>query len=691
MWYENSTWRNLIDMHIPDWKEGFLEELSAEAYVDALAQGNPDTALVYTGNCLGICFWPTKVGHMHKGLKGRDFISDICREVKKRGMKLNLYYNIWSRWAYDTHPAWRMRTVDGYDTCHPHGGSSRFGQVCMNAEPYREYVRAQIRDLCENYPCDGLWIDMIGWHGTVCFCPHCRERFLAETGLELPRIINWRDPTFLAFQRARERWFTEFAQMIRDVAEEARPGLTIAYQSGSWQGGWGGAATQSFFNLNDYLAADFYANPLKYSVICKYVTNVTPNRPMEFMTSRCTDLSDHTTTKTRKELMASARGAYAHNAAFVYIDAIDPSGSVNEKFHADMGRLHREVKPYAEHVSNTARLTSDVALYFNMESGIDLKQCGKDVADAPTHVPIPRHMGQIARTLIDNNIAYDVIGQPQLGNLDRYPVIALCEQYVLSDEEADAFRKYVRNGGHLIATGQTGMIAPLAPRADFALSDVLGVSFDGELFEDVAYMAPTEEGRECFPHSDARYPLFVEQQFIRVKAEKDVKTLATITLPYSRTDEIVKFGSAISNPPERDSGLPAIVERQFGKGKAMYIAAPIELETYESKREVFARLLKRFIERPRVKIEAPAWLEAVVWQDAERNEMTISAFNSIEEASDLVAQNVTVTAQCPGKVKTARLVGGGETVPFVQSGDEVSFKLKEFIDFAMVSVQYDPV
>lgn len=194
MWYETSAWRNLVDIHIPDWRDDFLEKLSARDYVDAVAKGCPDAALVYAGSCLGLCYWPTGVGRMHKGLKGRDFIGEICREVKARGMRLNLYFNIWSRWAFDTYPLWRMQTVDGYDTCHPNGGKSRFGQVCMNAVPYQDYVRAQIRDLCERYPCDGLWIDMIGWFGTICCCPHCRARFKEETGLEIPRTVDWSDP-----------------------------------------------------------------------------------------------------------------------------------------------------------------------------------------------------------------------------------------------------------------------------------------------------------------------------------------------------------------------------------------------------------------------------------------------------------------------------------------------------------------
>ena len=69
MWYKNSYRRNLIDMHIPDWNEEFLSKFDPENYVDMLELAQVDTAYIYTTSCLGLCYWPTKIGKMHAGLK----------------------------------------------------------------------------------------------------------------------------------------------------------------------------------------------------------------------------------------------------------------------------------------------------------------------------------------------------------------------------------------------------------------------------------------------------------------------------------------------------------------------------------------------------------------------------------------------------------------------------------------------
>ena len=70
-WYTNAYRRNVIDMHIEDWDEKFLSEFD-EKYVKLLRTSKVDSAVVYAQSHVGYCNYPTKAGHMHKGLKGKD-------------------------------------------------------------------------------------------------------------------------------------------------------------------------------------------------------------------------------------------------------------------------------------------------------------------------------------------------------------------------------------------------------------------------------------------------------------------------------------------------------------------------------------------------------------------------------------------------------------------------------------------
>ncbi len=58
------------------------------------------------------------------------------------------------------------------------------------------------------------------------------------------------------------------------------------------------------------------------------------------MTSRCyPDVKEHTTTKSAEMLALHTYLALAHNGAFLFIDAIDPVGTQDEKVYKIMGDI----------------------------------------------------------------------------------------------------------------------------------------------------------------------------------------------------------------------------------------------------------------------------------------------------------------------------------------------------------------
>jgi alpha-L-fucosidase len=77
MWIKGNYRRNLLDMHIADWNEEFLSKVDPEAYADALADAGVQAAMVKAMPHTGLCYYPTKVGRMHAGLKGRDYFGEV--------------------------------------------------------------------------------------------------------------------------------------------------------------------------------------------------------------------------------------------------------------------------------------------------------------------------------------------------------------------------------------------------------------------------------------------------------------------------------------------------------------------------------------------------------------------------------------------------------------------------------------
>jgi len=97
-------------MHIDDWDERFLSQLEPKGYVELLKEANVSTAMIYATSHIGHCYFKTKTGHMHRGIKGRDITGELIELCHKEGMNVVIYYSlIYNNWAYDNHPEWRMK------------------------------------------------------------------------------------------------------------------------------------------------------------------------------------------------------------------------------------------------------------------------------------------------------------------------------------------------------------------------------------------------------------------------------------------------------------------------------------------------------------------------------------------------------------------------------------------------------
>ncbi|MDW7658143.1 MAG: beta-galactosidase trimerization domain-containing protein [Bacillota bacterium] len=699
-WFKHSYWRNLVDMHIPDWNPDFMAHFSPEQYAANMLTAEVDASELYTGNCLGICFWPTKAGHMHAGLKGRDIVGSTLQLLQNENMFTLAYFNIWSRWAFDTHPDWRLLRINGTNTTQlPGGKKSRFGQCCLNSPGYRAYLKAQMEDLANQYDFDGAWIDMLGWFGTVCCCPDCRRRYYDETGREIPETINWFDPDWVLFQRKREAWLADLAHLISSILRTLKPDISITFNCAAWQRGWTDGNTQSFFNESDYLAGDFYGNSLMYSTICKFLNNASQNRPIEFMTSRCVSLRDHTTTKTSEELEFSAYGSFAHNGAFVFIDAINPDGTMNDKLYADMGALHRKLKKFQIELAPDAVLLRDVSYLFNFESFINPKANGISIRDmaegkyAETISGSPRaKMMNISKLMIADHLAFDLTCLKQLDEAaQESQLIVVPNQYVMLEEELTKLQDFVSQGGSLLITGQSGQVDREGNRlSDFAHAAMSGVHLLGETAEDVTYLRPMPGFEALFTGYDEKYPMSVDRPAALVRIDEDVQVIARLTLPWSHSQEIHHFGSAISNPPGIDTDYPALTLHPYGSGQVMYLSVPLEEIEFEAQQQIFTGLMRYLIKKPvLIQTNAPSWLELLVYADKERNSYLIYALKIMETYYEGSVQNVEISVRLPGVTGILRDITTGESVMWHRQDDFICWTAEQISDFAMYRLTTD--
>jgi len=83
----------------------------------------------------------------------------------------------------------------------------------------------------------------------------------------------------------------------------------------------------------------------------------------------------------------------------------------------------------------------------------------------------------VEQALIQEKIPFDIIFDDNLKDLSKYKVLVLADQECLSDEKLDLIRKFVNQGGGLIATEHTSLYTEWRQRKrDFGLNDLFNVT-----------------------------------------------------------------------------------------------------------------------------------------------------------------------------------------------------------------------
>lgn len=294
MWTEGNYRRIFLDMHIDDWNEEFMSQVNPSNIVELLKDAGAQQVVVKTRSHTGLSTYPTKIGRMHRGLKGRNYTKEMIELCHENGIAVMAYFSqVFDNYAYDNHPDWRLVNLDGKTArqyCDYKSKSmfrkGRYGLVCPNNEDYRQYVKETLEELTSNYQFESIFLDMPFW-SEVCYCPSCKKKYFERTGKEMPTVIDWYDEEFKKFQEIREEWMAEFTMLSTKAVKGINPEVTIEHNMSPASAPWQFATTDLVADACDYVGGDLYGGFLEQSFICKYYRNLSKTLPFVYITSRC--------------------------------------------------------------------------------------------------------------------------------------------------------------------------------------------------------------------------------------------------------------------------------------------------------------------------------------------------------------------------------------------------------------------
>jgi hypothetical protein len=646
----------LIDSHISDHDESYLSRLDAHDYVANVKQSGVDSAMVYGCDHNGNCYYPSRVGKMHKNLHGRDFLGEATRLLRQQGIIPRAYYTaVYHRQAAQDNPSWRVTHIDGAQSYR------RSWYCCPNSPGYRDFARAQVEEIVA-YDVASIFIDMMFWPG-FCFCHNCRTRFKKEHAREIPQTVDWNDVKWVEFQRARERWLSEFAHDLTKAAKSVKPHVAVSHQGAVLLLGSLYGQTQPLSTASDVQSGDFYGGKNQQRFGTKVLAAFSRQLPFEWMTSRCVNLLDHTSTKSDDELLCSCLTTLANGGTFLLIDAINPDGTL-EPFYKRAARNAEALKPFRNKLSELQpTLQADCALYYSNAShirrdhnGISIRKI-TDPANNMLATSDLRPVQELLGTSIILNrckLPYRILND-HATDLSGLKTIIVNDASFMSAEEVTRLRQFVQQGGTLIATGMTSF-QDLDGRTsgDFALKDVFGVSFTGHFSTQWNYVA-MQDGQ--LVSNEVPSPL------VNVTT---ATPLAMLAEALSDRDNFERYASFHSNPPGKPGPHAALTVNRFGAGTCVYLCSSLLARQHASQQAFFESVLRKFAPSSTLlECNAPACVEVTLLR-ARRSKPSylLCLVNYQDELPNIPVLDVELTLALPCKSQPAicRSVSSGRVV-----------------------------
>jgi hypothetical protein len=407
-----------------------------------------------------VAYYPTKVPFHKRSefLQGRDLFGDLAKVCRDEGIAVvaRLRYKIGddNKELLAAHPDWASIDAQG-----------RPGDPCMNGPFIYEYWPQILKEIASSYKPDGFSSSGWGVNYELCYCPTCTRLFREKTGQAIPRAANWDDP----FYRTWVEWNSDQVVALWDFQNA----VTRRY---------GGADCLWIGQIVGTVAA---RDGRKLSERAKMLM-----LDHQFRSEGETLAENSTTGKIFNGLMgwnqpvAAAQSLYFGRLASApvvetqaYIHAAVAGGLVPwwhtiAAYHEDKRRYDIVGPVYDWHRKNEQYLfdRKPVAAVGVVWSEVNNLYFGRDAIGPNVVEP----WNGTVEALVQSRIPFVAV---HADHIDRdaagLRVLVLPNLAAMTSAQVASVRKFVANGGALLATGQTSLRDRFGnPLDDFALADL---------------------------------------------------------------------------------------------------------------------------------------------------------------------------------------------------------------------------
>ncbi len=645
-WAQARKRRFMIGLHMPDydqlpekdWRKfpGILENMDPRKLVRTLKKSGVEVFYYYAKCHYGNAYYPSRAAgaHVHSALQGRDLFREFTDACLQHDIIPGAVYEFSDHRLRKDHPDW----------CHRNAPNSEKGVVditdevegaviaggCLNG-PYGDYALQQTLEVIRNYPIRVYYMDFLGLFGSfhAWLCPYCNARFRAEFGMDFPGTARLTEDQLIAYRAWRYRQYDEYTKKLRQAIRAERPDVLFTHNffgisDEPGQCRWDMAQANCDFMTKDVFSLRLGSLPIAWRT--RALRECSPRAPAEILLDSMTCLSsDWFTPKPRDAYRAEALTArcagLAHCGSILPTLAGDTTAGITRPvlaLAADVFAEQKRLEPWLAGMQPLA----DTAILRSRQS-IENPLPGSPV-DGLQHA---HEFYGWCETLCAGHRLWTVIQDHHLTGADlaRFKVLILPEAVCLDDGQCAAIRDFVRAGGRVIATGAVSLFdGDGRPRADFALSDVIGAQFQQHAAPEPSYLMLHD--RRLLPPAPWRQPGMIfnaGQTLVALRA--GARALGSVARRECET--MTTFLTQLPHP--------GLVEQRCGRGRAWYCAGGCGRQYYRhgqyNLKQLMMALVQRALgKRAQLELDAPESVDMMAHTQAGRpGKMVISLINQM--------------------------------------------------------------
>ncbi len=576
----------LIDHHSPEHPCITFDKLNFSEYEEFFELANIDALMLYCKDHWGSSYYPTKVegAVMHPALKGVDFVREIRDITKRKDIEFVAYYCFeYDSGAARRHPHWRAVDPQGKPIIRD-DKYAKWDIVCMQTG-YREHCMLQLEEIVSNYSPDALFIDICG--SSLCYCDACKSAFKNKYGYDLPEEADQVQSRRKDIHAFLTTCSTELVAELCDRTKAIDPTLAVTINFASHY-------PVEVRRLLDYQFAEPVLEDHWFSSL--YTRDTAKGRfpimvPGEFSAVYNYPTAARYIADLSEIAAQGCRGG-------MYSGAQHVDGTLDMQEAKLIGAAYREIELMHPHLEGRKPVRYAGILQSDLSGQIE------ETPMYPDAILRLKHMDPHTRALLGAMklcehcaIPYTVIPETETDDLSGYDILILPEMYIVTDELKDRLMRFVENGGHVIASGKTGLYGEdLSMREGGMLDELFGTSYN-RIRDDYAindWSAYVQNSTDCKPLLSGVTTPPISDFFIET-ALTTGSSLATFILPCVRCDA-ENWINWWAPPPGDATSLPAVVKNTYGKGSAYYCAFDLFTmaadETYEICNELFGSIMK---------------------------------------------------------------------------------------------------